>query len=150
MSTITPTLPAPRSPSLEPGLLPGDFYACEELLAGDERNKVERLREFARSQVAPIANDYWARAEFPFGIIDRFRDLGLLNWADPRSQEKPPSNLLSGFIAMELAHADPSIATFFGVHAGLALGSIDQLGSDEQRQRWLPQMSRFERLAPSH
>jgi glutaryl-CoA dehydrogenase len=146
MTTIAAMLPAPRTPSLEPGLLPGDFYSCEELLSGDERNKIERLREFARTKITPIVNDYWARAEFPFEIIDRFRDVGVLSWADPQSAENPPSNLLAGFTAMELAHADASIATFFGVHAGLAMGSIGKLGSEEQRMRWLPQMSRFEKI----
>jgi glutaryl-CoA dehydrogenase len=146
MSTTTPKLPAPTSPSLEPGLLPGDFYACEDLLSGEERKKAEQIREFARTEIAPIVNDYWARAEFPFEIIDRFRQLDPLSWADPQSGEKPPSNLLAGFTAMELAHADASISTFFGVHAGLAMGSIDRLGSEEQRRRWLPQMSRFEKI----
>jgi glutaryl-CoA dehydrogenase len=148
MSTVLPktALPPPTSPSLGPGLLPGDFYACEELLSGEERNKVERVREFARTTIAPIVNDYWARGEFPFEIIDRFRELGPLSWADPQSGEKPPSNLLAGFTAMELAHADASIATFFGVHTGLAMGSISQLGSEEQRLRWLPPMSRFEKI----
>jgi glutaryl-CoA dehydrogenase len=146
MSTITPALPAPTGPSLEPGLLPGDFYACEELLSGEERKEVERIREFARMEIAPIVNDYWARAEFPSGIIGRFRELGLLSWADPRSGQKPPSNLLDGLTAMELAHADASIATFYGVHYGLAMGSIRRLGSEEQRLRWLPAMSRFEKI----
>jgi glutaryl-CoA dehydrogenase len=47
---------------------------------------------------------------------------------------------------MELAHADASVATFFGVHTGLAMGSIVTCGSDEQRRRWLPGMSRFEKI----
>lgn len=64
MSTITALLPAPTGPSLEPGPLPGDFYACEDLLSGEERNKVQRIREFARTEIAPIVDDYWARAEF--------------------------------------------------------------------------------------
>ena len=146
MSTTTPKLPAPTGPSLEPGLLPADFYACEDLLSGEERKKAEQIREFARTEIAPIVNDYWARAEFPFELIDRFRQLNPLSWADPQSGEKPPSNLLAGFTAMELAHVDASISTFFGVHAGLAMGSIDRLGSEEQRQRWLPAMSRFEKI----
>ncbi|MEU6038745.1 acyl-CoA dehydrogenase family protein [Actinomadura sp. NPDC047616] len=146
MSTIAPTLPAPTGPWLEPGTLPGDFYACEDLLSGEERTRIERIRDFARTEIAPIANEYWARAEFPFQIIDRFRELDLLGWADPHARQKPPSNLATGFTGMELAHADASISTFFGVHAGLAMGSIRRLGSDEQRLRWLPPMSRFEKI----
>src|ERR1700744_5703274 len=52
------------------------------------------------------------------------------------------STLLSGFIALELARVDSSIATFHGVHSGLAMGSIYLCGSDEQRQHWLPLMRR--------
>jgi glutaryl-CoA dehydrogenase len=44
-------------------------------------------------------------------------------------------------VAMELARVDPSIATFFGVHGGLAMGSIYLCGSDEQKERWLPAMA---------
>ncbi|SDY85467.1 glutaryl-CoA dehydrogenase [Saccharopolyspora shandongensis] len=143
---IASALPASTGPWLEPGLLPGDFYACEQLLSDEEGDKVERIREFARTEIAPIVDDYWARAEFPLKIIDGFRELGPLSWADPHSTERPPSNLLTGFTAMELAHADASIATFFGVHSGLAMGSVSKLGSEEQRLRWLPQMIRFEKI----
>jgi glutaryl-CoA dehydrogenase len=146
MSTITDLLPTPTGPSLGPGLLPGDFYAFEELLSESERETVERVREFARTEIAPIVDDYWARAEFPFEIVDRIAELGLIRWADPDSPEQKPSNLLTGFIALELAHADASIATFFGVHSGLAMGSINALGSEGQRRRWLPAMSRLEKV----
>jgi glutaryl-CoA dehydrogenase len=41
---------------------------------------------------------------------------------------------------------DPSIATFMGVHGGLAMGSIYLCGSEEQKQRWLPAMARMEKI----
>ena len=47
---------------------------------------------------------------------------------------------------MELARVDSSIATFFGVHSGLAMGSIYLCGSDEQKERWLPAMARMEKI----
>lgn len=46
----------------------------------------------------------------------------------------------------ELARVDPSISTFFGVHGGLAMGSIFLCGSEEQKQRWLPEMARMEKI----
>jgi glutaryl-CoA dehydrogenase len=45
-----------------------------------------------------------------------------------------------------MAHTDPSMATFFGVHTGLAMGSILACGSDEQKTRWLPAMSRMQKI----
>jgi glutaryl-CoA dehydrogenase len=41
---------------------------------------------------------------------------------------------------------DPSIATFHGVHSGLAMGSIYHCGSEEQKQRWLPDMARLDKI----
>jgi glutaryl-CoA dehydrogenase len=140
------SLPKMPGPHLDSGLLPGDFYAYEELLSEPERETLERLREFLRTEVQPIVNEYWARAEFPFQLIERFAALGLNGWADPDSPEAEPSNLLRGIIALELAHADASVATFFGVHTGLAMGSILACGDEEQQRRWLPAMSRFEQV----
>jgi glutaryl-CoA dehydrogenase len=144
--SIAVTLPAKPAPYLDPGLLPADFYAYGELLSAKERETVERLREFLRAEVEPIVDDYWARAEFPFELIEEFAKLGLMTWADPDSSEPPPSSLFTGVIGLELAHADPSIATFFGVHAGLAMGSILACGDEAQKRRWLPAMSRFEKI----
>ncbi|MBV9058374.1 MAG: acyl-CoA dehydrogenase family protein, partial [Pseudonocardiales bacterium] len=89
---------------------------------------------------------YWARAEFPFQLVKGFAELGLAEWADPDSKQPPPSSLLTGVMAMEMAHADPSLSTFFGVHTGLAMGSILTCGSEEQKRRWLPAMSRLEKI----
>jgi glutaryl-CoA dehydrogenase len=47
---------------------------------------------------------------------------------------------------MEMSRVDSSIATFFGVHNGLAMGSIYEAGSEEQKQKWLPPMARFEKI----
>jgi glutaryl-CoA dehydrogenase len=55
-------------------------------------------------------------------------------------------NLLDGMVAMEVARVDASMATFLGVHSGLAMGSIYLCGSQEQKQRWLPQMARMEKI----
>ena len=53
---------------------------------------------------------------------------------------------LDGMVFMEIARTDPSIATFHGVHSGLAMGTIYVCGSDEQRDRWLPGMARLEQI----
>src|SRR5690349_23790780 len=119
-------------------LLVGDLYRFQDLLNAEEAAVVERVRAFLAAEVVPIANDHWARAEFPHQLIKGFADLGLAG--------RKRSNLLSGWLAMEMGHADASMATFFGVHAGLAMGSIETCGSPEQRERWLPAMARFDQI----
>lgn len=119
----------------------GDFYGFADLLTTEERDVVLRTRAFLREQVEPIANAAWARAEFPFDLIKGFAalDIAGLEYRGARS-------LLTGFLALEMNRVDPSIATFFGVHSGLAMGSIAACGSAEQRDRWLPDMAAMTRI----
>src|SRR4051812_50050697 len=56
------------------------------------------------------------------------------------------SQLLVGLVAMEMSRTDSSIATFWGVHNGLSMGSIYLGGSEEQKQKWLPAMARMEKI----
>ena len=53
---------------------------------------------------------------------------------------------MEGIIAQEIARVDVSTSTFFGVHSGLAMGSIYLCGSEEQKQKWLPQMQKLEKI----
>lgn len=124
-----------------------DFYELELLLAGEDRALLYAVREFLAKEVEPIITDHWNRATFPFEIIPGLRDLGTIGlpYAGYGCGE-PRSNVLDGLLAMELARVDPSIATFHGVHSGLAMGSIYLCGSDEQKERWLPAMARLDQL----
>ncbi|MWA05316.1 acyl-CoA dehydrogenase [Actinomadura sp. LD22] len=126
--------------------LPGDLYHMQDLLDDSEKEIVERVRNFLESKVAPIADDCWARAEFPFDLVPRYGELGIAGLAHDECPGERPSSLLTGFLAMDMARVDPSMATFFGVHTGLAMGSIGRCGSPEQRERWLPAMARMEKI----
>jgi glutaryl-CoA dehydrogenase len=123
-----------------------DFFEFGELLSAPEREIVARVRDFLRAEVEPIANDYWARAEFPFQLIDGFRKLDVAGLMYDGLAAHRASRLLAGFLSMEIARADPSVNSFYGVHTGLAMGSINRCGSDEQKQRWLPPMARLEQI----
>jgi glutaryl-CoA dehydrogenase len=49
-------------------------------------------------------------------------------------------------LSMEMTASTRRSATFFGVHIGLAMGTINLLGSEEQKQKWLPPMARLEKI----
>jgi glutaryl-CoA dehydrogenase len=119
----------------------GDFYAYETLLGDDEQKEILRLREFLEREVRPIADEYWAQADFPRHLIAPLRDLDIVGGAYEGFRDPPFSRLFSGFTSLELSRVDPSFGTFFGVHAGLAFASIYHCGSPEQRDRWLPGMA---------
>ena len=123
-----------------------DFYALELLLDDQDRALLHRVRAFMETEVLPIINHYWTRARFPHQLLPGLAELGIAGLPYRGYGCPGRSPLLDGMMAMELARTDPSIATFFGVHGGLAMGSIYQCGSEEQKQRWLPAMARMELL----
>lgn len=123
-----------------------DFYALEMLLTEDERAVLYPVRDFLAKEVDPIITRHWARATFPFEILPGLRELGTAGLPYQGYGCAGRRYLLDGMLAMELARVDPSIATFHGVHSGLAMGSIYLCGSDEQKERWLPAMSRWDTI----
>jgi glutaryl-CoA dehydrogenase len=123
-----------------------DFYALELLLDDEDQALLHRVRGFMEQQVQPIINRYWTRARFPHELVPGLAELGIAGLPYRGYGCPGKSPLLDGMVAMELARTDPSIATFMGVHGGLAMGSIYLCGSEEQRRRWLPAMARMEQL----
>ena len=128
-------------------LWPGDFYHLRESLPAEDRALLAELRAFLEAEVAPVINDYWTRAEFPHHLIPGLARLGIIGTSYHGHGFRGRSALLDGFIALELARVDPSIATFFGVHSGLSAGSIYLCGSEEQKARFVPSLASGESLA---
>ncbi len=123
-----------------------DFYLMDELLTEEERQIRDKVHSFCDTEVIPIINDYWERAEFPFELVPKIAALGIAGGSIQGYGCPGMSAVASGLIALELARGDASICTFFGVHSGLAMNSIAMLGSEEQKQRWLPAMARMEKI----
>ncbi|GAB3191875.1 acyl-CoA dehydrogenase family protein [Geodermatophilus arenarius] len=126
--------------------LPGDLYGYETLLDDDERKELAGIRRFLAEEVRPRVNDAWAAAEFPMDLVPRFAEEGMVGRSYDLEHRPRASRLFTGFIALEAARVDPSMATFLGVHNGLSMGSIVLLGSDEQRARWVPDMVALDKV----
>ncbi|CAI7974139.1 hypothetical protein FRAHR75_1270009 [Frankia sp. Hr75.2] len=122
----------------------GDIYRFQDLLDPAEREILGRVRDFMRTEVAPMIDGFWADAEFPHHLVGPLAATGLANLVCSDRPGPTASSLLKGFVAAEMARVDPSFATFYGAHAGLAMASIARCGSPEQRRRWLPAMGRFD------
>lgn len=135
--------------SQEPKQLPypdGDFYSVSEMLNPEEREIQLQVRQFMEKEVKPIADEYWMKAEFPHHLIPKVGALGLGGLTYKGYGLKGSSHVLEGILAMEMARVDTSFSTFFGVQSGLAMGSIYLLGSEKQKQEFLPQMRDFKLL----
>jgi glutaryl-CoA dehydrogenase len=123
-----------------------DYYLLDELYTDEERELRDRVRAFADREIIPIINDYWERAEFPFELVPKLAELNIAGLTIEGYGCPGVSQVAAGLVAIELARGDGSFNTFFGVHSGLAMGTIAILGSEEQRERWLPAMARLERI----
>ena len=118
-----------------------DFYLLDEKLTDDERGIRDRLRDFCAKEVTPVINGYWERAEFPFELVPKIAALQMAGGTVEGYGCPGMSATAAGLVSMEWARADGSIGTFYGVHSNLAMQSIALLGSEEQKQRWLPKMA---------
>src|ERR1700759_2568003 len=123
-----------------------DFYGIEQLLDEAGRDAVRRTREFLTKEIAPVISEYWTREEFPHDLARGFARLGIAGVAYDGYGCPGGGPLLDGVLAMQIARTDPSMSTFMGVHGGLAMGSVYLCGSEEQKQRWLPEMARMEKI----
>jgi glutaryl-CoA dehydrogenase len=137
-----------RKQEYSPPPVNGDFYKIVDVLDPKERAVVKRVRDFMETEVAPIIEDYWGRDQFPHEIIPKLRmlDVNIAGVGYRGYGSAGGSWLLNGFIAMEMARIDCSVATFWGVHTGLSAGSIYLCGDEAQKQRWLPPMMRWEKI----
>lgn len=146
MSLMT-ELPQQLAGSTEFETLPSDFYGYENALTSREKEFIVTLRAYLEAEVRPIMNDLWQNAEFfPRHIVKGLADLGLFGqpWEETRQFEN--SAVFRGWVALELARVDASVATLVGMQNGLVMGSIAVAGSKEQREEWLPKFASGELL----
>lgn len=140
---------AQPAPTTAPKLLPqadGDFYLVATTLPKEDNDIRLKVRTFMETEVQPIINDFWERDEFPFALVPKIKELEIMGLPYQGYGCPGRSTTLMGFVMMEMARVDASLSTFFGVHTGLAMGSIYLCGSEEQKQKWLPQMAALEKI----
>ena len=112
-----------------------------DLLPGHEKDRYLVIREFLQASVRQASIDYWNREEFPFGLLAEMGKHGLGGL-----QTDGSSKLFKGLMYVEVARADVSLSALVGIHNELIVGMIHELGSPEQKERWLPGLASFAQL----
>jgi glutaryl-CoA dehydrogenase len=129
------------------GVRQTDFVKADRLLSEGEMGVRDAVREFVDREVIPSAADHWDRAEFPFDLLPGLGELGLMGGTfSPEYGCAGWNNVAYGLAIAELARGSGSLATFLHVQSGLAMTAIHELGSEEQKRRWLPGMARCEKI----
>jgi hypothetical protein len=112
-------MPKPQKPLPTPN---SDFYELVATLPAEELAVVKQVRSFMETKVAPIITKYWVEDAFPFELLPGIKELNIGGVGMQGYGCRGGSAQLFGLVAMEMARVDSSIATFFGVHSGLAMG----------------------------
>src|ERR687886_346541 len=124
-----------------------DFININRLLSDEEREVRDRVRACVDEKVVPTAAEYWDKAQFPFDLLPTLGELGIMGGSFEKEYGCAGwSNVAYGLAVAELARGAGSLATFLDVQSGLAMAAIHQLGSEEQKQEWLPSMAKCEKI----
>lgn len=115
----------------------------------DEQRSVERLaRDFARNEVAPVAEDLDRGKEFPYAIVAGLGELGLMGVPYPERFGGGGADTLSYALVVEqLARVDSSVAITVAAHTSLGTYPIYAFGTQAQKDQWLHELCSGRRLA---
>src|SRR5215212_3104553 len=123
-----------------------DYFQVRKQFTEEQWEHFIATRRFVDREVLPTINQYWEAAELPWPLMRRLPELGLVG-EDIQDYGCPGMTPLArGLVNMELQRGDGSLGTFCAVQAGLAMKSIDMLGSEAQKERWLPDMAQLEKI----
>ena len=108
----------------------------------------DTVREFAESQIAPVAAELDREHRFPYELIAELAELGLMGMTVPEEYGGAGADALSYAIAIEeLTRIDSSVAITVAAHHSLGTLPILYFGNDEQKREWLPQLASGQKLA---
>ncbi len=117
-------------------------------LSDEQRLLRDTVREFARAEVAPVAEELDRTKAFPYEIVAKMGELGLMGIPFPEEYGGGGADTLAYALAVEeLARVDSSVCITMAAHTSLGTMPIHLWGTDEQKSEWLPRLCTGERLA---
>jgi len=117
-------------------------------LSDEQRLLRDTVRDFARQEVAPVAEELDRTKSFPYEIVGKLGKLGLMGIPFPQEYGGGGADTLSYVLAVEeLARIDSSVCITMAAHTSLGTMPIYLWGTDEQKAEWLPRLCSGERLA---
>jgi short-chain 2-methylacyl-CoA dehydrogenase len=116
-------------------------------LSDDHRLIQETVRDFARNEIAPVAEELDREKRFPYEIVEKLGELGLMGIPFPEEYGGAGGDSLAYALAVEeLTRVDSSVAITMCAHTSLGTQPIYLFGSEEQKQRYLPDLCAGKRL----
>lgn len=119
-----------------------DYYAFDSLLSDDERQVRDMVGKWVDERILPTIAENFENEKFPMELVGEMAELGLFG---PTFQDygcAGLNNVAYGLIMQELERGDSGVRSFASVQSGLCMFPIHAYGSDEQKNRWLPEMAK--------
>jgi alkylation response protein AidB-like acyl-CoA dehydrogenase len=117
-------------------------------LSDEQRLLRDTVRDFARREVAPVAEELDREKRFPYELVATMGELGLMGIPFPEEYGGGGADTLSYALAVEeLTRVDSSVAITMAGHTSLGTTPIHLFGTDEQKRDWLPDLCSGRRLA---
>jgi glutaryl-CoA dehydrogenase len=124
-----------------------DYFNIDSLLSVEELMIRETVREFVSDEVIPIIEEYNRNSKFPMHIIPKMAEMGLFGPTLPAKYNCAElNNVAYGLIMQELERGDSGIRSFASVQSALVMYPIFTFGSDEQKDKWLPELAKAEKI----
>jgi short-chain 2-methylacyl-CoA dehydrogenase len=117
-------------------------------LSDEQRLLRDTVRDFARQEVAPVAEELDRTKAFPYELVAKMGELGLMGIPFPEEYGGGGADTLAYALAVEeLTRVDSSVAITMAAHTSLGTMPIALWGSDEQKDDWLPALCSGKKLA---
>ncbi|MBA3538452.1 MAG: acyl-CoA dehydrogenase family protein [Deltaproteobacteria bacterium] len=118
-----------------------DYYAIDELFTHEERIVRDTVRELVSSRIMPTIGKHWSAGTFPHELVPVFGEMGLLGSSLTGYGCAGITPTAYGLICQELERGDSGIRSFCSVQSSLVMYPIWAYGSEEQKQKYLPEMA---------
>src|SRR5947208_4593201 len=117
-------------------------------LSQEQKLIQQTVRDFARAEIAPVAEELDRTKSFPYEIVAKLGELGLMGIPFPQEYGGGGADTLAYAVAIEeLARVDASVCITVAAHTSLGTMPIYLWGTEEQKRDWLPELCAGRKLA---
>ena len=122
-----------------------DYYGVDDLLTTEHKLIRETVRNYVKTKLSPIIEEYAQKAEFPRHIVKELGEIGAFGPSIPAEYGGGGLDEISyGIIMQELERCDSGVRSTASVQGSLVMYPIYKYGSEEQRKKYLPKLGKGE------
>ncbi|MGD8982256.1 MAG: acyl-CoA dehydrogenase family protein [Desulfobacterales bacterium] len=118
-----------------------DFYQTDALLSAAEKKIRDTVRAFVDKECMPVIAEHFDKGTFPAKLIPKLAGLGLFGVHVDGYGCSQSNHTTYGLICQELGRCDSGLRAMFSVQNSLVMFPIYQFGSEQQREKWLPELA---------